>query len=141
MACPHLVTDRMNRLCLQDLLHYGAQKDSLMPLNKWLSTTSIYLGMKLEKVELRSAIQKLAGREGSHIINRDLKDMSFAFSPSIETADFSLAWKCLIVDLAIRLLCAVRADRKTLVRRHALPVRELPKNNNRYTLEYNPEGW
>ena len=141
VACPRLVTDRMNRLCLQDLLYYGAQRDSLVPLNEWLSTTSVYLGMKLDKVELRSAIRKLAGKEGSHIINQDLKTMSFALSSSIEKADFSLAWKCLIVDIAIRLLCAVRANKKTFVRRHALPARELPKDNNLYILEYSPQGW
>ena len=146
VACPSMPLDRRNRPCFQDLLHHGAQRDSLMPLNEWLTRTSVYLGMDLDKVELGRAIRKLAGKEGSHIINEELKGMSFAMSPSheaedVQNADYELAWKFLVVDLAVRLLCAVRANGRTLVRRHTLPARELPKGNKLFLIEYNPQGW
>ncbi len=141
VACPCLPMDGKNVLSLQDLIYHGAKRDSLIPLHKWLSTTSVYLGQKLNKVELRNAIKALAGKEGSHIINQDMKSMSFAITPNIETADFTLSWKCLIVDIAIRLLCAVRANKKTPIRPHELEVRAPPQENSIYFIQYNPQGW
>ena len=97
--------------------------------------------MTLDKVSLRNAIKQLAGKEGSHIINhQNLKAMSFALSPSkeekdLENADFGLPWKCLVAELAIRLLCAVRANKRTLVRQHTLPAIQLRNENNLYVLE------
>lgn len=141
IAFPCLPMGTNNLPSLQDLIYYGAKKDSLMPLQKWLSTTKIYLGQKLNEVELRNAIKTLAGKEGSHIINQDMKTISFAIAPNIEMADFGLPWKCLIVDIAIRLLCAVRANKKMPIRLHELEVRAPPRENSIFFIEYNPQGW
>ena len=115
----------------QDILFAATQGGELVSLRDWLEEDLAHTS-KGEVLKVGTAIKRIVGREGSHIINPigdDREDIAVAFFPSkptleeLSNTDFNRTnpWRQFVIDAGMRLLSATFPSGKSLIE-HSIDI-------------------
>ncbi len=133
----------------KDLLYCATHGGSLVSLRKWLEEYLAYT-RNGEILKVGTAINYIAGREGSHIINPvgdKREDIGIAFSseePTLEKVknmDFSKtdSWRQFVIDAGMRLLAATYVSGDRLFE-HTIDIPEMPDNPKTIRMQKRKNG-